>query len=180
MSSAPRLFTAFPPSRSSCQSYSHFSIHEGPPCLDLSHIPKLPLCSLSLLLSAFSIKPLRPHVLSLVGTSLLDKSTGRQRCGEQRGLAPGRLEDPLPHVLLISGPQCRLRGRQQWAAFLLGEHLGELVSGGPGASPGLCSGPERRRCTHGLSLPHFQGPLSSRNKLPSQFHFHRAWSLLRS
>lgn len=112
LSSAPLLFTAFPPSRSSCQSYGHFSIHEGPPCLDLSHIPKLPLCSLSLLLSAFSINPLRPHVLSLVGTSLLDKSTGRQRCGEQRGLAPGRLEDPLPHVLLISGPQCRLQGRQ--------------------------------------------------------------------
>lgn len=64
--------------------------------------PRLPLHSLPLILSAFPIKTLGSHVLSLLGPLLLDKSSWRERCGELEGtLARGRLADSL-HLMLLN------------------------------------------------------------------------------
>lgn len=75
------------------------------PRLDLPHISQLLLCSLPLLLSAFPINTMWAHVLSLPGTSFLDKPKGRESCGERRGLMRRGLEDFLfiPRCLVMSG-----------------------------------------------------------------------------
>lgn len=81
------LFSCFPTIQS-FQSHSHLSIHWGLPSLSYSKIIPLFLAP-----SPFCLPHQRPLALCLIplGTSLLDKSTGRERCGEWRGLGVGSL-----------------------------------------------------------------------------------------